>query len=66
MTGNAPLSNEEARELLETLGMIEAGRGKKGPAERRKVDERVVALLKELRRADIGMLPTRDDSDDLP
>lgn len=61
MVKSAPLSNEEARDLLRSLGMPELPKTKKGQGERKggeaAHDESITALLKELSCSDLGRRP---------
>ncbi|WP_080799234.1 hypothetical protein [Arabiibacter massiliensis] len=63
MVKSAPLSNEEARDLLRSLGIPELPKARKGRDEREggdeEHDESITALLKELSRSDLGRRPPR-------
>ena len=63
MVKSAPLSNEEARDLLRSLGMPELPKEKKGRSEsdgdEGERDDSITALLRELSRSDVGRRPPR-------
>lgn len=58
MTKSAPLSNEEARDLLRSLGISEMPKKKRGretsDGGEKAHDESITTLLRELSRSDIG------------